>query len=143
MGVWHVANNGGQRSLVDSTSNGNNATNNGATATAGQIDGGMQTNGSTYATIGTPSSLANLVQGNATFSAWINPATGTGTIMGKNDTYDTAGWELDLYDNELSFYNVAGYNIFYSSTLVLCDRYANRKSNARRSSDYLYQWPTY
>jgi len=32
----------GQRSLVDSTSNGNNATNNGATATAGQIDGGMQ-----------------------------------------------------------------------------------------------------
>ena len=116
MGVWHVANNGGQLSLVDSTSNGNNATNNGATSTAGQIDGGMQTDGSTYATIGTPSSLANLVQGNATFSAWINPATGTGTIMGKNDTYDTAGWELDLYDNELSFYNVAGYYLIYSST---------------------------
>ena len=62
LGVWHVANNGGQLSLVDSTNNGNNATNNGAISTAGQIDGGMQTNGSTYATIGTPASLANLAQ---------------------------------------------------------------------------------
>jgi len=78
MGVWHVANNGGQLSLVDSTSNGNNATNNGAVATTGQIDGGMQTNGSTYATIGTPTSLANLAQGDATFSAWVNIVSGAG-----------------------------------------------------------------
>src|SRR5208283_4824361 len=44
MGVWHVANNGGQLSLADSTSNANNATNNGAISTAGKIDGGMKTN---------------------------------------------------------------------------------------------------
>jgi RHS repeat-associated protein len=114
MGVWHVANNGGQLSLADSTSNANNATNNGATTTTGQIDGGMQTNGSTYATIGTPSSLANLAQGNATFSAWVNPASGTGTIMGK-DSCCSVGWVLGLNNNEVSFYNVAGYSYLYSS----------------------------
>ena len=58
MGVWHVAN-GTQLSLADSTSNGNIATNNGATATSGQIDGGMSTDGTTYATIGAPPSLAS------------------------------------------------------------------------------------
>ena len=100
MGVWHVANNGGQLSLVDSTSNANNAANNGAISTAGKIDGGMKTNGSTYATIGTPANLANLAQGNATFSAWVNTASGVGgLIMGKDDPYDSAGWELDLNAN--------------------------------------------
>jgi len=41
--TWGLAcaNSGGQFSLADSTSNQNNATDNGATATAGQIDGGM------------------------------------------------------------------------------------------------------
>ena len=102
MGVWHVANNGSQLSLADSTSNGNNATNNGATATTGQIDGGMQTNGSTYATIGTPANLANLSQGNATFSAWVNMASGAaGTIVGK-DSY-CSGW--DLYVDSTSHVN--------------------------------------
>ena len=100
MGVWHVANNGGQLSLADSTSNGNNATNNGAIPTAGQIDGGMQTNGSTYATIGTPASLANLVQGNATFSAWVNTAIGIGgMIMGNEGYYAGAGWALGVDTN--------------------------------------------
>ena len=106
MGVWHVANNGGQLSLADSTSNGNNATNNGATSTAGQIDGGMHTNGSTYATIGTPASLANLAQGQLTVSAWVNSATGNGgAILGKNGTDGNAGWSLGLdYDNYVSVY---------------------------------------
>ena len=117
MGVWHVANNGGQLSLVDSTSNGNNSTNNGATSTVGQIDGGMQTNGSTYATIGTPASLANLAQGNATFSAWVNPASGTGTdtIMGKDSSGYNAGWALELFYNDVYFCNYGGYNCVSSS----------------------------
>ncbi|MGA2278648.1 MAG: DUF2341 domain-containing protein, partial [Terracidiphilus sp.] len=102
MGVWHVANNGGQLSLADSTSNGNNATNNGATATAGQIDGGMQTDGTTYATIGTPASLTNLAQGDATFSAWVNAASDTsGAIMGKGSS--CSGWVLEQEGNYLGF----------------------------------------
>ena len=108
MGVWHVANNGGQLSLVDSTSNANNAANNGAISTAGKIDGGMKTNGSTYATIGTPANLANLAQGNATFSAWVNTASGVGgLIMGKDDPYDSAGWELDLNANNNFYFEVS------------------------------------
>jgi len=95
-GVWHVPN-GTTLSLADSTSNGNNASNNGATATAGQMDGGMSTNGATYATIGTPASLANLAQGNATFSAWVNTASGAGgRIMGKDDNNVNKGWGFAL-----------------------------------------------
>ena len=118
MGVWHVANNGGQLSLVDSTNNGNNAANNSATSTAGQIDGGMQTNGSTYATIGTPASLANLAQGNVTFSAWVNSATGNGgAIFGKDGTDGNAGWELDLdYSNTVRFF-VGGYSFQLASSM--------------------------
>ena len=110
VGVWHVGNNGSVLSLADSTSNGNNATNNGAVATTGQIDGGMQTNGSTYATIGTPASLANLAQGNATFSAWVNTASGAGgRIMGKDDDNGDSGWALGINSsNNVDF--VAVYN---------------------------------
>jgi hypothetical protein len=100
MGVWHVANSNGQLSLIDSTNNRNYATNNGAVPTTGQIDGGMQTNGSTYATIGTPASLANLALGNATFSAWVNSASGAGgRIMGKDDGNGNNGWALGVDSN--------------------------------------------
>ncbi len=119
MGVWHVANNGGELSLADSTSNGNNATNDGATATTGQIDGGMQTNGSTYATIGTPASLANLAQGNATFSAWVNSASGAGIIMGKDDNNDNKGWALSLNaSNYVDFVVVYGSSNFSLTSSV-------------------------
>ena len=97
-GVWHLAN-GSVLSLADSTSNANAATNNGASATSGKIDGGMQTNGSSYATIGTPASLANLAQGNATFSAWVNTSSGAGRIMGKDDNNGSVGWALGLTSN--------------------------------------------
>jgi RHS repeat-associated protein len=121
VGVWHVANNGGQLSLSDSTSNGNNATNNGATSTTGQIDGGMQTNGSTYATVGTPASLANLAQGNATFSAWVNSAVGAGgRIMAKDDNNNNAGWALGLNSSNkvefLTVYSGADFRLTSSAT---------------------------
>ena len=105
LGVWHVPN-GTQLSLADSTNNLNNATNNGAIATAGVIDGGMSTNGSTYATIGTPADLANLAQGNVTFSAWVNTAAAGngGVIMGKEDPNDSeAGWALETWQNTIYF----------------------------------------
>ena len=89
--------NGSLLSLTDSTRNGNNGVSNGAAATTGEIDGGMQTNGSTFATLGTPRSLANLAQGNATFSAWVKTTTGTGgRIMGKDDNNVNSGWSLGV-----------------------------------------------
>ena len=118
MGVWHVANPNGQLSLSDSTSNNDNATNNGATATAGQIDGGMSSLNNGSATIGAPANLANLAHGNATFSAWVNPAitlskgSGTGTILGRGGYYDHAGWSLGINSHgQLGF-------VVYDSTNV-------------------------
>ena len=95
LGVWHVANNGTQLSLTDSTSNQNNATNNGATATTGQIDGGMATDGTTYATVGTLPNLENTLSGTATYSVWVNPSINTpyGGIFGEN----WPGWSIGVY----------------------------------------------
>ncbi|MGD0832781.1 MAG: DUF2341 domain-containing protein, partial [Terracidiphilus sp.] len=91
LGVWHVANNGGQLTLADSTSNQNNATNNGATVTAGQIDSGMATNGTTYATVGTRPDMENTLSGTATYSVWVKPSANTyGGIFGQ----DWPGWAL-------------------------------------------------
>lgn len=66
-GVWHFAN-GTTLSLADSTANGNNGTNNGATAIAGQIGGGVNLNGSQFFTV--PGSA--VVNGSAarTISMW-------------------------------------------------------------------------
>jgi|GEM_PF-2266606 hypothetical protein len=64
--VWHLPN-GSSLSAADSTSNGNNGTNNGFTPTSGQIDGAGLTNGSSN--ISFPNlSLANTPY---TVSAWI------------------------------------------------------------------------
>ena len=109
LGVWHVPN-GTKLSLADSSTYGNNASNDGAIAAAGQIDGGMSTDGSTYATIGAPSSLANLTQGNATFSAWVNVAGPGGVIMGKEDPNDNVGWELEIDDPTNSIFFESNYS---------------------------------
>ena len=99
IGVWHLGN-GSLLSLNDSTSNANNAMNDGSLAAPGPFAGGMSTNGSTYATIGTPASLTNLAQGPATFSAWVYSAVGNGgIIMGKDDGNNVAGWSLALNSN--------------------------------------------
>jgi RHS repeat-associated protein len=112
VGVWHVPN-GTTLSLADSTLNGNNATDNGATATAGQIDGGMLTNGTTYATVGSQPGLGNLAQGNATFSLWVNPSASSyvyGGLMGK----DYPGWSLGLNGGSPEFALPAD-NLWFSS----------------------------
>ena len=106
--VWHLPN-GTQLSLADSTTNGNSATNNGAAATAGQIDGGMLVDGTSYATVGTPTSLVNILQGDATFSAWVNPVPGGGgSVMGN---LGSSGWWL--YASEGGFFFEGDYNDSY------------------------------
>ena len=71
-GVWHLPN-GSTLSASDSTSNGNNGTNNGASATTGKIDGGASFNGtSNY--IDVPSSSTFGGYGTVSFSAWIKPS---------------------------------------------------------------------
>ncbi len=98
-GVWHLGSSS-VLSLNDSTANANNATDNGALVASGPFAGGMLTNGSTYATIGTPSSLADLAQGPATFSVWVNSAAGSGgRLMGKDDANNDEGWALSLNGN--------------------------------------------
>ena len=69
-GVWHLSN-GTTLSTNDSTSNGSNGTNYGATATTGQIDGGANFNGSNeYIDVGSLGSFPT--QGTIEF--WMQPA---------------------------------------------------------------------
>ena len=92
MGVWHVANNGGQLSLVDSTSNANNATNNGAISTAGKLDGGMKTNGSTYATRDSGQCSKSGSRQCNLLCLGENGIRHRRPDQGKDDPYDSAGW---------------------------------------------------
>lgn len=73
-GVWLLGD-GTTLSLADSTSNGNTGTNNGVTATAGQVDGAgiFVSASSQYINLGTGSSLN--ITGAFTVSAWVNPTT--------------------------------------------------------------------
>lgn len=72
-GVWHLNSNGATLSTNDSTSNARNGTNNGVTATSGEIDGGghFLGNGTTYIDAGN-----NPITGSSPFtlSAWVNTA---------------------------------------------------------------------
>ena len=76
LGVWHLAN-GSTLNSADSTANGNNGSNNGATPAAGQIDGAAAFNGTNQfialRPLGTFSDASSL-----TLSAWVNPATNSG-----------------------------------------------------------------
>lgn len=72
-GVWHGSTDGGATvSLADSTSNGNTLTlgGSGTTATAGQISGAFNFNGSGWATAGDQPSL-DIPSGLISYSAWV------------------------------------------------------------------------
>lgn len=93
-GVYHLAD-GSTVDATDSTSNANNGTNNSATATAGQIDGGIATNGSSqYVDLGTPASLE--VYSGMTISAWIKRANQGGSefAVAKDFSTGARGWGL-------------------------------------------------
>src|SRR5260370_5704363 len=72
-GIWHFAN-GTSLNVNDSTSNGANGTNSGATATAGQIDGAASFNGSSQINIAASGSLTAPF----TIEAWAKPSSFNG-----------------------------------------------------------------
>lgn len=77
--VWHLPD-GTTLSLADSSVNANNGTNHSATATTGEIDGGVAFDGSSqWCDMGTGSSLD--LTGDFTFSLWVNPASVSSTAQ--------------------------------------------------------------
>ena len=88
-GVYHLGN-GSTLSVADSTSNANNGTNSGATATTGQIDGGANFNG-TSASI----SIPNFALGSSTvtMTAWVNYSSTSGNMIIEKKVVNQA-WEL-------------------------------------------------
>jgi hypothetical protein len=76
-GVWHMPN-GTSLTLLDSTSNAHNGTNNNAvTATTGKIDGAGNFNGTNqYVDLGSGLALGTglNISGNLTYEAWVKPA---------------------------------------------------------------------
>lgn len=97
-GVWHFPN-GSSLTVLDSTSNANNGTNSGATATTGVIDGGANLNGSTdFINLGTSSSLnpAN----DLTIQAWAvcdTPSPTNVPIMVGRDSSGAAERAYNIY----------------------------------------------
>jgi biopolymer transport protein ExbB len=82
VGVWHLGTSGTAVNCNDSTANGNNGTNNGATAVTGQIDGGAAV-GSSNGYISTSNTIST---SNCTVSVWVKlsayPASGYGFLFG-------------------------------------------------------------
>ncbi len=106
VGVWHLGN-GTALSTADSTSNGNNGANNGATPVAGPLGGGMangQSNeGGGYISVPASQSLANLLQGNVTVSAWVyTNEWASGGIFGKGQQ-GQPGWNLSFQGSAMEF----------------------------------------
>ncbi|MGA2649953.1 MAG: DUF2341 domain-containing protein [Terracidiphilus sp.] len=75
VGVWHLPN-GTVLSGNDSTSNGNNLTNNGATAISGIIDGGAAFNGSSYLSVETGMTISAPF----TIEEWAFPTSAASTV---------------------------------------------------------------
>lgn len=104
--VYHLKD-GSTLSLADSTSNANNGTNNGATATTGQIDGGAAfvSASSEFINIGHGASLA--LTGDLTLEAWVNPngnASPDTEIIARDDNVNGRGYNLQLASGSLTPY---------------------------------------
>ncbi len=94
-GVYHFPN-GSSLGVNDSTSNALNGTNHSATASTGQIDGGISFNGSSqYVSLGDPASV-DFGSSDFAFSAWINPTSNStrAQILAK----DVSGGRQFLWD---------------------------------------------
>ncbi|OGJ60368.1 hypothetical protein A3A67_02190 [Candidatus Peribacteria bacterium RIFCSPLOWO2_01_FULL_51_18] len=101
-GVWHMS--GATLHTTDSTSNGNNGTNNGVTATAGQMDGGASFGGVNDVNVGNKASL-NL-SGQMTLSAWVKTTVVNSTydvILSKNSPSDTFQLGINATGNKMYF----------------------------------------
>ena len=107
-GVWHLPN-GAIISGSDSTSNGFNLTNSGATATTGQMDGGISVATTpTYLSGSNPTTATN----NLTLSGWFNPAVAntnhTGLYNGGGGDgygigFNGSNWVIDM--NFISYFD--------------------------------------
>jgi hypothetical protein len=99
--VYHFSNQGGTLSLNDSTSNGNDGTNNGVTTTSGKIDGSGSYNGlSNYINVANSNTFN---PGSNSFSgiAWVNPAniSAQRDIIQHINNDDITGWAFYLSSN--------------------------------------------
>lgn len=94
-GVWHLKD-GTTLGLTDSTSNANNGTNHGATATAGEIDGGANfvAASAQYIDNGSGSSLA--ITGALTVEGWINlvSVTSSPRLLGRESIAGNLGYTV-------------------------------------------------
>lgn len=91
-GVWHLPD-GTTLGVTDSTSNANNGTNSGATATTGKIDGGMAVTGGQYFSVPLGAGFP------WTLSAWIKPSGTSGHRGFWGAPYlSTAALEIRLVD---------------------------------------------
>jgi Concanavalin A-like lectin/glucanases superfamily len=111
-GVWHSQN----LSFIDSTTNANNGTNHGATATAGEVDGGAAfvSASSQYVDMGDPAAVD--ITGASTLSAWVNftslPA--ASVVLGRWNDADYGNAILQIGS---ALYSLVGFNAG-SSTYV-------------------------
>jgi hypothetical protein len=103
-GVWHLAN-GTSLSVADSTGHGNNGSNSGAVAVAGNVDGGAGFNGASYLTIPSGSYLGYPASGStntyqATTEVWFKSGA-SGMILGQDNGTavggQPSGWVPALY----------------------------------------------
>ncbi len=93
--VYHFSN-GTSLDLNNSTGGFNNLTNNGSTATLGQIGGGINFNGTQYAQNTSPSGLPTGTAAR-TLSLWFKMASNTGQIMGGWGANSNTGDRWDFY----------------------------------------------
>ena len=88
VGVWHLSS-GGSLSTNDSTANGNNGTNNGATLTTGLIGGAASFNGSTDIVL--PASASLNITSNISTEAWVK-TNNTGDMRVIRHDPDVSPW---------------------------------------------------
>src|SRR4029077_8527927 len=102
--------------IADNSGNGNTATNHGATATAGQINGAALFNGS-GAYLGQPAASSELTNvgtsGSVTLTAWIKPSTTSGvqSLFMKGQVGTCFNYGMGINGGTL---NAANTNNFYS-----------------------------
>jgi hypothetical protein len=117
LAAWHLAN-GSTLSAIDSTSNANNGTNVGATATAGQIGGGAAFDGSSHY-IHAPN-IGSLAGASAlTMSAWMYISAST-TMMCVGQSNNTNTGLVGLYhynDGSINFELSATGGVYSGGTL--------------------------
>jgi hypothetical protein len=113
-GVWHLGS-----LTAESTSNGLTLTNNGTTATTGQIDGAAAFSGSSsYDTQASTSALQFNYGDSVSISGWFNfsSISGSQTLLGNLNAPSTfQGWEIEQNANQLLFFLV---NSFPSTAAI-------------------------